>query len=217
MIRIIGAQKFLALVLLAALMVLLAVYWVYSLGPDIKVKERQWAMNKAEVARMTEDIDKLIKGIEQFAQQKDEFERIQKFGFFDPQNRPEARERLNSIQKESRVLSAKFTIKSAETEPNEKAKDAGYKILNTDIDFSLEALDDLDIYNFIYLMNYGFPGQISIQDINIARNSEITQPVLRQVGLGEPVPLVVAVVRLNWRTMVPDESLAITIDNEGEQ
>lgn len=198
------------------LLLFLAIYWVYVLKPDIQDNKRQLAMNTSEVAEMNESLNDLMIGIEKFKQQKSVFEKVQKFGFFDSQNRPEARQRLVAMQKESRLLSTRFSIKSAEEEKNKKAKEAGYKILNTDIDLTLEALEDNDIYHFVYLMNYGFPGQILIKELTIKRDTEITQPVLRQVGLGESGPLVSAVLRVNWRTMVPDTSLAISIGQEDD-
>lgn len=212
MIRVIGVQKVFSLLAMVLLLVSLIAYWFYTLKPDIKSNQRELSMNTSAVAEMTENLDDLIKGIERFKDQQKVFELVKALGFFDPQNRPEARKRLSAMQKESRLLSAKFSIKSAATEKSEKATAAGYKVLNTDIDLTLEAIEDKDIYNFIYLMNYGFPGQILITDLNIKRDIEVTQPVLRQIGLKESGPLVVAVVRLNWRTMVPDTSLAITIN-----
>ncbi len=212
MIKVIGFKKALSLILLAFLLVVLAVYWLYALTPDIKKKQRQLAINSSEVSQMADNIDALIKGVDQFEQQKTVFEKIKKLGFFDPQNRPETRQRLSAMQKESRLLSAKFSISSAKTEKSEKATEAGYKILNTEIVLTLGAIEDADIYKFVYLMNYGFPGQITINQLNMTRDVEVTQPILRQIGVGESKPLVIAVLSVNWRTMVPDSSLAITID-----
>lgn len=217
MIRVIGVQKFLAMVLCAVLFATLAGYWFYVLTPEIKEKKRRLALNTAEVNQMREDLNVLTQGLEQFKKQKTVFEKIQKRGFFDPQNRPETRQRINAMQKESRLLSARFSIDSAKTEVNEKATEAGYKILNTSIDFTLDAIEDTDIYNFIYLLNYGFPGQITIKRMVISRNIEVTEAVVRQINSPNPQPLVTAVVQLEWRTMVPDASLAINIDKEGEE
>ena len=214
MIRVIGLQRVLILVLLAVLLGALFFYGMFVLKPEIVREQRELALNQSKISEMTANMDKLVQGMELFTEQKEEFEVIQKYGFFDPQNRVLARQHLNLMQKESRLLSAKYTIKPAVTEKNKIALEAGYKVLNTDIEFILEAIEDLDIYNFIYLLNYGFPGQISIKELKISRDQEVTQPLLRQIGVGKATPLVKAVFLVNWRTMVADDSLSISSEEE---
>lgn len=213
MIRAIGLQRFLILILLAGLTIFLLFVGSFTLKPDLENKQVELNRYRAEISEMTANIDQLASGMEQFEQQKSTFERVQGLGFFDPQNRQETRQRISAMQKESRLISAKFNIKPAVAEPNEKAKEAGYKIINTDMDFTLEAVEDSDIYNFVYLLNYGFPGQILIKEFGVHRDKEITQELIRKIGVEDPDPVVV-VGRLvvNWRTMVPDQSLAISID-----
>lgn len=217
MIRVIGFQKILTLILLAFFTAVFFFYGTYVLAPQIQDSKKQLSVNKGEISQLTEDINKLVEGIKTFESQKQAFERIKEVGFFDPQNRLETRQRLNEMQKESRLLSAKFSINSAVTEPNKLAREAGHKILNTEISFTLDALEDIDIYNFIYLMNYGFPGQILITDLAITKEQDITQPLLRKIGNGDYVPLVKAELKANWRTMVPDTSIEINDEDTQEE
>ena len=208
MVRLIGIRRILAIVLLAAFLVILFLYNSVLMKPDIRQMQQELARSKAEVAEMGVNIDKLMQGIELFKSQESEFLQIQKFGFFDDQDRVEARRRLNLMQKESRLLSAKYTIMQAVDQENEKAQEAGYKEIATEISFELEALDDTDIYNFIYMLNYGFPGQVSITSLAMSREKEITQPLLRKIGVGETEPLVKAGLKVNWTTMIPDGTLS---------
>lgn len=208
MIRLVGIRRIFAILLLLGLVVLLMSYTLVLAKPGLRKAQQELIKHKADIAEMTSNIDKLTQGIERFTTQKDYFEQIQKFGFFDPQNRVEARRRLNLMQKESRLLSAKYTIKQAIAAKSEKAAVANYKVLDTEIAFTFEALEDIDIYNFIYLLNYGFPGQIAIEELSISRDQEITQPLLRNIGIGDYEPLVKGELKVIWTTMVPEDSVA---------
>ena len=217
MIRSIGIHRFLALVCLAGLSLFLAFYSFYSLQPDLRTAELELNQSRTEVIEMTDNIDYLASGMNQFEQQKDTFEKVRAMGFFDPQNRQETRQRISAMQRESLLISARFNIKPAITEENEKAAEAGYKIINTDMEFTLEAVEDSDIYNFVYLVNYGFPGQILIKEFSVEREKEITPELIRQIGVIDPDPVVVTgKLRVNWRTMVPDQSISISEESTDE-
>lgn len=211
MIKVIGFQRVLLLMVLAGLLALFFAYSTYGLTPEIKQTERQLRVNRKEVGELTEDVNKLVEGMKTYESQKGTFEVLQNKGFFDPQNRLETRQRIKEMREESRLLSVGIDIGSAVEEQNELAKEAGLKVLNTDISFTLDALEDIDIYNFIYLMNYGFPGQVIINTLSIKKQQDITQPLLRKLGSGDHETLVKANLTANWRTLVPDAS--IQIDN----
>jgi hypothetical protein len=217
MIRVIGFQRVLFILVLGFLVVSAFLYTMYLLKPSLLKSERELAQSRSEISQMSSDMEQLNLGIAKFETQKAKFDKVTQYGFFDPQDRSETRQRLNAMQKESGVLSARFSIAPAVTEVNEKAKEAGYKILNTKIDFSLDAIDDNDIYNFIYLLNYGFPGTVTIENISISRDKEITQPVLRAIGVGEAEAIVKASISTKWLTMVPDTSIEVNSEAaEGE-
>ena len=209
MIRAIGYKLSITLLLLAVMLAFLVYYSIYLVGPDTIKAERQLASHKSEMTEITEKIAELKDSMDKFNEQKVIFEKVAAFGFFDEQNRPETRQRLNAMQQESRLLSAKYRIDRAETEKNDLAREAGYKILNTKINFTLEAIEDADIYRFIYLLNYGFPGQVVIDRLTISRDIDITLPVLKQIGNQENITLVTADLTISgvqWWPMKPSLS-----------
>jgi len=112
-------------------------------------------------------------------------------------------------------MNARYTIKPAKSLVTDKSKEAGHKILETDIDFTLDAIEDSDIYRFVYNLNYGFPGQIAINRFSISRDVAITQPLLRKIGTGGAEALVTGKLNVTWRTMVLDETLKAS--SEGEE
>lgn len=204
MIRSLGMQKIFTLGLLVAALLGIYFYGIMTLGPQNEYSERQLRLNKSEFSEITNNMGKLVSDMKQFDQQKDQFKNLEVLGFFNAQDRLEMRSRLNEMQEESKLISAVYSVQPARTEKNKQAEDAGSKIVNTSISFTLEAFDDADIYKFIYLLNYGFPGHVSINDLSIKRDKKITPTLLQKIGAGDQVAVVVATLSVNLRTMVED-------------
>jgi len=210
MIKLIGYNKLLLIVLLLVCLIGAFLYNQSILKPSLDKKERVLRANSSEMSEMTTNLSELSGNLQAFEKQKIDFERVQNLGFFNSQNRVEAREFITAIQKESRLLSARYEIKPARSDENKMAKEAGAKVLTTDISFDLEAIEDSDIYKFIYILNYGLPGQVVINDFVLSRDKEITQPLLRKIGVGEAVAVVNASLNVTWNTVVLDETLSVT-------
>ncbi len=215
MMKAIGLKKVILVLSLAALAVLMFLYSQQILGPNLKKQQRLLSSGKGEISTMTNNLNQLTDSLQRFEKEKEDFAQVRNLGFFDQQNRVEARRLITAIQRESGLRISNYTIKSAASIPSEKSREAGYKILNTDIDFKLEAIEDADIYKFIYMLNYGFPGQILIKDLSISKEMNITQPLLRKIGVGDSVPIVEATLNVSWQTMVPDETIAVS-DSTGQ-
>ena len=207
MIKAIGFEKVLILFLLLAFIVGGVVYKFYLLDPGNLKLARELRGTKSELSKMRQDIDDLRLAIERYDEQKERFKEVTALGFFDPQDRVSARTRVNLIQRSSNLLSAKYTVSPVKFEKNDKAEQANQKILYTDMKFDIEALSDRDIYKFIYMLNYGFPGQINITKFSMDRDGQLNYPTLRGIGSGRPVPLIKAQLEAQWRTMVPTESM----------
>jgi len=130
---------------------------------EISVRgERELRSEKSDISKMTKDMDDLSKGLAQFEKEKEDFANVQNMGFFDEQDRAKTKNIIEAMQRDSRLLTARYSLSPARLVPEVRAKEAGYDLISTDIDFSLEAIEDADIYRFVYMLNYGFPGQLKI-------------------------------------------------------
>jgi len=216
MIKVIGFQKVLLLMILAFLLSVFILYSNYIAAPQVTDTKKQLRTNRKEVGELTTDINKLVEGLKTFEEQKGTFEKLENTGFFDAQNRLKTSQRLKEMQKESKLLSARFSIGSVVKEENKLATEAGLKVLNTEITLTLNALEDIDIYNFIYLLNYGLPGQVLINSLAIKKEQDITQPLLRKLGSGNYETLVRAELQASWRTLIPDSTLEVEYDGNEE-
>jgi len=211
MIRLIGLNKIFLMLFLGMFLALFIFYYYMVASPEILSNQRELRNNNGEISKISGDLDQLKIGIEQFKEQEDQFQSLYKHDLFNSQDRVEARKRLTAIRDASGVSSALFTIRSAKVDENEDVKKAGHKILNTPMTFRIEAIDDLDVYRFIYLLNHGFPGQITLEEVSVSREEEITLPLLKQIGIGqeEMRPLINAEIEASWRTIVPDTQLEL--------
>lgn len=204
MIKVIGIKKILLMIVLAAVLGFFYFYGFMILDVSNKRQENLLSLKQSEISEIEINLTSLVSGVERFDQQKADFENLRALGFFDDQNRVNLRQRLNEMQKISRLISARYTIGAAGVESSEKAKEAGFQVLKTDISFDLEALQDRDIYQFIYLLNYGFPGHVLIDDITLARDVKITPTLIQKIGTGDNTPIVSGKLSVQLRTLVED-------------
>lgn len=203
MIAVLGMQRVLILAALVLLNALLAVGVYMYLIPQSDLKVRELRGLRGQVSTLRSDIDRMQVEFEQLEEQKAEFELLSKDGFFKDQSRRQAEDIFNEIQKKSGVSKAIASVQAGVIEDNEEAAKAEHKILKSPISVKLEAYDDIYIYHYLYLVEQYFPGHISIEDIRIKRNADVTGTVLRAISTGANPALVTAEVDMVWRTMIP--------------
>ena len=207
MIQILGAKRVLTLAILAMANIFLAAALYYVFIPQKAKVEQDLRVTKAAVAQRRTEIQTMQTEYEQIQEQKNLFGDLERAQFFSAQDRVEARRMIETIQATSKVLSAKYQIGAAEVRENEKASAAGHVILHSPLSVDIDALDDIDIYNFIYWMENGFPGHAAVTGLTLERKLDIDEVTLRQVGNSIPVVLVSASIDFDWSTMVPRANL----------
>jgi len=116
---------------------------------------------------------------------------------------------FKDIQIESHVVSSVAAIKPGIIEENEEAKKSNYKLLSSPIDITVEAFDDSDIYNYLYILEQKFPGHLSVDKMSMTRVTDISGPVLRAIATGANPVLVKATINMSWRTMIKDSQIIV--------
>lgn len=206
MIRVLGAKRLFILLVLLGLTAGFAGVLYLHLTPEKIKKERELRGVRGKISGIQADIDRLQVEFEQLEDQQVEFEALKAKGFFSNQNRREAEKVLEKIQQEAKVISAVASIQPGEFVEDAEAAKANHKILSSKISVRLEALDDVDIYRYLYLVQSAFPGHITFETIDMARKSDVTEVILRAIASGANPPLVQADVEMTWRTMIPAEN-----------
>ena len=211
MIAVLGIKRVLGLGVLVLLVAALAGAHYMVLLPHQEKVERELRGLKGEISTRRAEAQRLKDEFEKLDEVKFKYNELLRFGFFGDQDRVFARNQFNELQKQSNVISSRYEIKPVREEENRRLKEAGHKLLKSEIKLDVEAYDDIDIYNFVHLLNYGFPGRVAISNVDIRRIRDVTVPLLQGIGSGSSLPVVKAEIDLNWYTAVPDK-----VDGEGE-
>lgn len=196
-----------AFVLLALVVVLGILFAVSEFLFAPKVEESQQTLNtrNGEISTLQAEVDKMRADFTTFEKQKDFYQTISRMGFFNDQDRVLARERFETMQKLSKIISARYEIKAANILSEEIDPETGFLVMESPITVELSAVDDLDVYRFIYYLNYGFPGHITINSLAMERKEKVTPDLLKEIGRGNPPEVITAKMELDWRTMARKE------------
>ncbi|MBK6895189.1 MAG: hypothetical protein IPH06_01165 [Alphaproteobacteria bacterium] len=209
MIKVIGAKRLLLLAVLLGVNVLLAAATYFYLIPQESETEKRLRTLRGENQTKQADFDRMQIEFEQLGQQQDKFDALKEDGFFKTQVRSVARKLFRDIQLESRVVSSVAAINPGIIEENEEAKKSNYKLLASPIGITVEAFDDADIYNYLFILEQKFPGHLSVDQMSMSRVTDISGPVLRSIATGQNPVLVKATIKMSWRTMIPDSQIIV--------
>lgn len=204
MISVLGAKRLIFLLCLLIINVALAMFVYSYILPEAQVKKRTLNAVRGEVSALRSDIDRMQLDFDQLEEQKDEFEGLTADGFFKDQDRRQAEKILSEIQKSSGVSKARARIQAGMFEDSEEAKKARHRILKSVIEVELEAIDDINIFQYLFLLENYFPGHVTIQNVMLERSADVTGTVLRGIASGANPSLVKAKVSMVWSTMIPE-------------
>lgn len=207
MVSMLGPKRIMTISVLLCLNMLVASLVYLYLYPKQETLERDVMIARGTVATLGGEIDKIKIELEDLREQQRIFEALHEQGFFSLQDRQQADELITEIQQQSHVISALASVNAGTIEANEYAQKAGYKILRTPIEIEIKAIEDIDIYKYLYLLRRRMPGYISFDNVHLERRGELTGVILRGIASGEKPPLSLATVSAVWRTMVPDDSV----------
>lgn len=211
MIKTIGIARVVGLLLLSVIAIFLVMADTFFLNRGLVAKKEEYAAILNENVNLEEKIQDIQSGMDLFAQYKESFILMQQTQFFDSQNRFAIQPLLESLSDEADLVSLRYEIKPAVKIDSEKAKEVGYQLISTQIAFDLQSLEDTSIYRFLYLLQYGFPGQVTFKSVSLKRVVNVTQPILREIGTTEQREgLVTGRAVIFWQTMIPDDSIAIS-------
>ena len=207
MIAVLGIKRVTLLAILVLLNIALAAGVYMYMKPETQKKQRELRSLRGQVSSVRTDIDRMQVEFDQLEEQKAEFERLSVDGFFKDQGRRQAEQIFNEIQKSSGVSKAIASVQAGVFEDNAEAQKAKHKILKSPIEIRLEAIDDINIFHYLFLVEHYFPGHIAIEEIRLERSADITGTVLRAIASGSNPPLVSADVEMVWRTMIPESQV----------
>lgn len=214
MIKIIGIRRLVILVILLAFNgVLASVVYMY-LVPQKQSVDLARRVERSKVSALQHDIELMEVEFEQLDKQQGFFNKIKEDGFFQNQDRAEAKEMFSLIQKESHVISAFVSVRPGKLVEDREAEKALHKVLVSEMSVDIKAFDDNDVYHYIDLVQKVFPGVVTLQQIEVRRDKDISAALLRSIANGASPELVTAKVEFLWRTMIPQDQVLGAIGAE---
>lgn len=207
MIGVLGIKRVIVLAALVAINVLLAASAYMYLAPEIIKKEREMRSVRGEVGTLRSDIDRMQVEFEQLEDQKAEFERLAADGFLRDQNRRQAELVFNTIQKRSGVTKATASVEPGSIEDNAEAQKAGHKVLSSPMQVQLQAVDDINVYNYLHLIEHYFPGHVEIEEVFIERKARVTGTILKAIAGGQNPTMVEADIKMVWKTLISEDKI----------
>jgi hypothetical protein len=209
MINIIGKRRFMILLALLGFNILVAAAIYLMLAPANEKLQSDLRSVTGKIAASRSNIDNMRNQFQIIQQQKEQFTKLQATDFFTTQDRVQARDRFTAIQRYSKVVLASYDMKAASTEHTQALTDAGQIMLTTPVDVSVDAMDDMDFYNFLFLVKNAFPGYVAIDNIELTRDKDIDDVTLRQIGSGIPTVLIKGKIAFTWKTIVPEKQMQL--------
>jgi len=203
MIQVLGIKRIIVLVILVAMNAALAAGVYMYVQPEKLKKQRQLSSMKSKVSQVRNDIDRIQVEFRQLEEQQEEFDRLKESGFFTKQERNKAQRIFEDIQTRSKVVSAVASIDRGSLEKNDESDKAEHVMLVSPVKVTIEALDDIDVFRYLYLLKQSFPGHMQLEKVNLERRGNITNPVLRSIVSGKNPELVKASIELTWWSMIP--------------
>lgn len=209
MIKILGIKRVLTLVVLFGVNVALATLLYLIILPSQDRTNNELRTVTAAVSGKRAEVSRMQTEYQQIQQEKNLFGDLENSGFFTNQDRLQARKIIESIQGTSHVLSAKYNINAISVKENSAAAESDHVVLQSPVSIKIDALDDVDVYKFLYWIENGFPGNALITDITLERKIDIDENVLKQIGNGLPAVLMTADINFAWNTFVPRDQAPV--------
>ncbi|MAF67778.1 MAG: hypothetical protein CMH25_00330 [Micavibrio sp.] len=207
MIKIIGRERIIFLLSLLGLIALISGVAYFVIAPKMVAAERTLATKKIQVSAKKNDTMMLRDEFRTFQERAEKFKELEVSGLFETQNRLEAIDKVEGFREEIGLLKASIKVDAGEIVEDQRMDRLDNVYLESPVSFTLEALDDIEVYTFLKLVEDRFPGRLVVQNLKIEKVADITTETLASIVNGIPTPMVKATADYNWVTLPAENEL----------
>jgi hypothetical protein len=195
-----GKQRLLVLVLFIAFLATSVFLWWGYLKPELLLEKSRLADIKSNIVSVNQETEAFRSQIAEIEKYKGLLSALEENGFINNQDRILASERLEAVRASSRLKNVSYTLSPAiYTDVFEKKG----QIISSELKFTAQALTDKDVYDFIYILNKGIPGFITVESLSINRTvSDVDDAVLDSIRKKTDTGLVSASFTIKWYSFV---------------
>lgn len=216
MINILGIRRIVILVAFLMLNAALVFLYYNVFSPQLVSKEQEKNGLLGQIGGVRNELNNIQIEFSLLEEQQKNFNKLEAIQFFDKQDRRRAQEILEVMQDRSSVLSAKASISGGALIDHPEAERAQHKILESSIQIEISAMEDTDIFRYLWLLENRFPGYVDIKTFTLERKVDVNRELLQKIISGEKPEIVSAKIAADWKTMIP-ASAAIGGGESGQQ
>ena len=164
---------------------------------------------QSRTTKLNKETDVLVNDFERIKTQQQFLDKILAAGFISRQNRLEATELIGDIQRFTDILSAGYSISSAEENMTDLTKEINHVVVTSRVTLEVRAFNDIAIYQFAYWVENTFPGHIAMTSLQLSRERDVNnKSVTDLIADRGRIPLVSGTINFLWHTVAEDKSSA---------
>jgi hypothetical protein len=133
----------------------------------------------------------------------DQYAVLEKQGLFMPQDRIEARTRMQQIRQESGLRNISYKIEPQTEIVKPEVSATNNQLVMSRISVDLHGLTDHEVYNFLDKMQADFKGLVLLKNFSMTKAYEVTPYYLGQLQHGVPTDFVTAQINYEWYNISP--------------
>ncbi|QQG35692.1 MAG: hypothetical protein HYS17_09245 [Micavibrio aeruginosavorus] len=209
MIGLIGTKRLVMLAVLLCLNGAMGAGAYLYLIPQNGKLDQELRQLKSNVSTKRAESDRFRQEFDEIQREKGKFQSLEAQGFLSDQNRASIQKRIDVIQRYSRVSRAAYNIDRSMAEDVEVAREANRVVVKSPVKFEIDAIDDMDVFSFLYLLENAFIGHTAITSFELERVLDLNDVTMRQIGSGMDTVLVKSSVQLDWKTLMNRDDAAL--------
>lgn len=176
----------------------------YYLQPENEKLERNIRSIQGETSKHWKQADAYTSDYNEILELDEKYQRIMNINLVSTQNRSDATALMDEINIVTDIK-GQYDIGQGKIIRDEQAEAAGYVILASPVKISMQSLDDLSVYEYIYWLENTIPGYASFDSFVFERVMPFNDSLLKKVGNGTDVPMIQGDIGFNWLTLVSRE------------
>ena len=202
--KLIGVKRTLILAILLAINLAIASVFFLQIGPMRDDARTKLNAVDAEISDQSQKISNIKADLDTFNKTLPDFKVLENKGFTLSQDRFRMSRDLDDVRKKAELAGFSFTINDVKKIDNPDALAAHIQLIDSRIRIeNVVSLLDLNIYDFVDLMEADFPAHLRVQAFNITRKDPLDSVALGHIAKKEPVSLISATMQFDWLTVVP--------------
>jgi hypothetical protein len=198
----IGKRRFFILVVLLVVTGIITYAWQKILLPQNQILLMEQQQMDGERMRLQREIRELPDKYAKLTALEKRFEALKERGFINSQDRITARSRLDTLRTEAGLRGIQYNIKPQEKVDYPESYALSRILVRSNLDFDFKGLTDLEMRDFIAMIQNNFSGLVILQNFSLERGQDLNETNLQSLSLKQPVDFVTGKASFLWYSLI---------------